>query len=111
MVRWKHFLAAGVIGLALCGGCAKTFTRQQYETIYKGQPAWAVEKKLGRPHGRTDGQWTYVHRHPYYKAVIEFRDGHVSRKVWHDWEQPATAPARRDAPATKKADIEKKRSR
>ena len=41
MARWKHFLATAVIGLGLCGGCAKTFTRQQYETIYKGQPAWA----------------------------------------------------------------------
>jgi hypothetical protein len=77
------FLAAGVL-LGMCAGCQEQFTRQRYETIYVGQPAFEVEKTLGTPDARFSDTWTYLHSDPFYKAIIEFEDSRVTNKAWYD---------------------------
>ena len=81
-------LVACAVAAFCCTGCAKKFTRQRYETIYTGQSAFDVEKTLGDPadgggHKFSD-TWTYINHRPFYKAVIEFKSGRVSKKVWYD---------------------------
>ena len=85
----KLTVLAVVYGLALlavgCGG--PKFSRVNYETIYLGQPAGAVEDKLGEPTRREEGTWIYVNDEPWYRAVIEFDDGRVADKHWW-WTRP-----------------------
>ncbi len=75
-------LAAMVVATMLCAGCQKTLTRQKYDTLYIGQPDYAVRRMLGEPQLRTDGTWTYVHNDPYYRAVIDFQDNRIASKKW-----------------------------
>jgi len=75
-------LAAAVLAGAL-GGCQSQFTRQNYETIYLGAPASAVQDKLGRPTRFSGETWVYEHEMPYYRAEIDFREGNVVEKRWY----------------------------
>lgn len=77
-------LLVGVFA-AGCGGAE--FTRVNYETIYLGQPAGAVEDKLGEPTRREEQTWIYVNDDPWYRAAIEFDDGRVTDKQWW-WTRP-----------------------
>lgn len=71
-------LAAGLAG---CGG--DKFTPTRYQTIYVGQDQYDVRSKLGRADVRSEDEWVYEHRDPYYKAIIHFRDGFVAAKEWY----------------------------
>jgi hypothetical protein len=72
----------------IAGGCGgQKFTRVNYETIYLGQPADAVEEKLGEPTERSRARWLYVNDQPWYQAVIEFDNGKVIDKRWW-WTRP-----------------------
>ena len=72
-----------VVVAMLCVGCgSKTLTRQKYDTLYIGQPDYAVQRMLGEPQSRNDGMWTYVHNKPYYRAMIDFQDNRVVSKKW-----------------------------
>jgi len=66
--------------LAGCGG--RKFTPQRYDTVYIGQPAWAVERALGAADERSPERWIYLHSKPYYRATITFQNGQVSEKHW-----------------------------
>jgi hypothetical protein len=68
--------------LATCPGCQQKFTRQRYETIYTSMPDWQVRNVLGEPTERSDGEWTYVNKTPYYRAQIRFEKGQVAGKSW-----------------------------
>ena len=80
--KWASVLAVVVVAAALCVGCQKTFTRQKYDTLYVGQPDYAVRRMLWEPQFRSDGTWTYVHSNPYYRAVIDFQDNPITSKKW-----------------------------
>ena len=81
----KHRLAVILIlsVLAVGLGGSHKFTRQRYETVYVGQPAWDVRRALGRPSSQDANAWVYVHSSaPYYQAVIHFRNDKVASKEW-----------------------------
>jgi len=88
----KRALPAVMVVVAgmVCGGCQERFTRQMFDTIYIGQPDYAVRRTLGEPESRSDGTWTYVHRRPYYRAVIDFKNNRVISKKW-SYDRPARA--------------------
>ena len=75
-------LAAVVVATMLCVGCRGILTRQEYDTLYIGQPDYAVRRMLGEPQLRRNGTWTYVHNDPYYRAVIDFQDNRIASKKW-----------------------------
>jgi len=81
-MRCLRLLAVGLLlgGLAGCGGTK--FTPQRYDTVYIGQPAWAVERALGKPQEKTPGRWVYLHAKPYYRADILFENVRVVDKRW-----------------------------
>lgn len=79
--RWATCLAVLALAATLAG-CSK-FSRERYETIYLGQPADSVRRKLGRPDEQDPGRWFYEHaRAPYHAAEITFVNGQVSGKRW-----------------------------
>ena len=78
----RVLLASSLLAAFLAAGCGAEFTRQNFETVYVGMPARAVERKLGPPQERTAARWVYTHRGPYYRAEIVFRDGRVAETVW-----------------------------
>ena len=85
MNRTVVVMLAAAVGLAIfCGGCAKQFTRERYDTIYVGQPQFEVEATLGKPAARFSDTWSYINERPFYKAIIQFKDGKVSDKSWAD---------------------------
>ena len=71
----------------LLPGCARKFTRANYDSIYVGQEQWEVAETLGDPksQGRFAREWHYVKdssKH-YYKAIIAFdEDRRVASKRW-----------------------------
>jgi hypothetical protein len=77
-------LLAAVLLAGFCTGCQKTFTRPRYDTIHVGMSEVDVERTLGAPNVRFSDGWRYVHDEPYYKAVIQFREGRVTDKSWYD---------------------------
>ena len=81
-------LAAALLAGSFAAGCAPKFSRQKFETIYVGMPAYAVEQKLGEPQESTPALWVYTGR-PYYRAEIIFRDGRVVETRW-SYERPET---------------------
>jgi hypothetical protein len=85
-------LSAALLATIFCGGCNEQFTKQRYETIYIGQSQMEVEKILGNPEARFSDSWTYLHEEPFYKAVIQFRDGRVSDKAWYDEKEMGVHP-------------------
>jgi hypothetical protein len=73
-------------------GCAPArFTRPNYETVYIGQPAYAVADTLGRPHEERGNTWIYRHETPFYMARITFRNNRVIDKKWY-YERPISRP-------------------
>lgn len=85
-------LALLTVVLPACTG-GERFTRERYETVYRGQPAEAVEQALGEPTVRYPDRWQYIHTAPYYRAVIRFEDGKVVDKEWSYARQEAAEPA------------------
>ena len=90
--------AAGLAVLLLAGagaapGChGRRFTRENYETLYVGQPAWAIERKLGEPDRRGEGVWYYEREKPYYqRAEVHFDNGKATRFEW-SYDRPEEAP-------------------
>jgi hypothetical protein len=84
LLLWA-LIAAGAL---LAGGCAKeSFTRVRYETVYLGQVAEEVEATLGPPDRIEDNRWMYIHREPFYQAIIAFDEGRVVSKQWN-WDRP-----------------------
>jgi hypothetical protein len=87
--RFVVILIVSVLAVGL-GGCSK-FTRQRYETVYVGQPAWDVRRALGRPSSQDANAWVYVHPPaPYYRTVIRFHDGKVASKEW-SYDKPSSS--------------------
>ena len=91
MSRWIArfhlvLLSVGVLAMLLCAGCnAPEFNRQNYETVYAGQPAQEVQRKLGQPERAAPDHWDYVNRRPtHYEARIWLRDGLVVKKEWFE---------------------------
>jgi hypothetical protein len=76
-------IAAGLL-TALPIGCGPKFTRVDYETVFVGQQQWEVQQALGTPHASIGNTWIYENDMPFYKAVIWFEDGRVTRKAWSD---------------------------
>jgi len=76
-------LVAAMLLAGLCCGCNK-FTRARYDTIYVGEPAFEVEKTLGRPDAAFSDSWSYINEKPFYKAIIQFKDARVTKKSWYD---------------------------
>lgn len=59
------------------------FDRQRYETLYYGQPYYAVEDTMGKPTEIDERQWIYIHESPYYRAVITYdAEGKLANKEW-----------------------------
>ncbi|OQB81352.1 MAG: hypothetical protein BWX88_04289 [Planctomycetes bacterium ADurb.Bin126] len=84
MTRTTTLVLVAALALGLfCAGCTK-FTRERYETIYVGQPQFEVEATLGEPYARFSDTWTYINEKPFYKAIIQFKEGRVSDKAWAD---------------------------
>ncbi len=77
------FLVVVVVFAGACAGCNK-FTRTRYETIHTGMRADEVRAILGKPKVEFSDSWSYVHDEPYYKAVLQFKDGRVAKKAWYD---------------------------
>ncbi|HUT58925.1 MAG TPA: hypothetical protein VNA25_13845 [Phycisphaerae bacterium] len=74
-------LAAAVCVGLLCAGCGGHFSRENFDTIYEGQPAAAVQKVLGKPAQKQADEWIYIRRRPhYYEAHIWFSDARVVKK-------------------------------
>ncbi len=75
-------------------GCRQqgTFDRVHFETLYYGQPDYAVEETLGPPTRREPARWIYISPRPYYWAEILFEAGRVSEKTWL-WQRPAEGSA------------------
>jgi len=97
LCRQAAALACGVaLALALLAGCDRArrgpgyFTRQNFETVYPGQPDWAVEEKLGHPQERHADHWVYVNERPYYRAVVRFAGGKVTETQW-SYDRPGEA--------------------
>lgn len=66
-----------------CLGCRDEFTRERYETLYEGQPAWDVAETLGEPTRRENGKWVYLRTEsPICSAWIFFEDGRLVDKRW-----------------------------
>jgi len=84
-------LAAAVLVMGVCTGCNK-FTPVRYKTIYAGQPQWEVEKTLGKPYAKFSDSWTYINDEPRYRAIIQFKDGRVTKKAWYDSETMGDHP-------------------
>ncbi len=83
----KNFVITlvGVIAISsVLAGCQQKFTRQNYDTIYIGQPAQQVEMTLGKPDVKFDSQWNYINEEPFYKAIIKIENGKVADKSWAD---------------------------
>lgn len=85
---------AAALTATLLTGCGRwKFTRQNYSTIYEGQPADAVRRKLGPPQTEEGDIWTYIRETPdYYSARIRFQDGLVVDKSWSDRRQEPVEP-------------------
>ena len=84
-----------ILLVGVAAGCESTnkFTRQRYETIYTGQESYEVEATLGEPHHKFSNSWTYIHRRPFYKAVIGFNEDRVvTSKAWYDSEEMGDHP-------------------
>ncbi|MFP4052779.1 MAG: hypothetical protein ACLFV7_02835 [Phycisphaerae bacterium] len=84
LLLWTVLLGA----MLLAGGCAREpFTRVNYETVYLGQVADEVEATLGAPDRVEGSRWVYIHRQPFYQAIIAFDEGRVVSKQW-SWDRP-----------------------
>ncbi len=80
-------LAAALV--ATLGGCGGPgLSREEFDAVYVGQPAWEVQKMLGDPTLREGNRWVYVRDEPYARAEIAFAQGNVSEK---EWIEPAQA--------------------
>ena len=91
--RTACVLCAAAVVAGLSGGCRKLFIRENFETVYEGQPADAVARTLGKPDLKAADVWIYVNERPdYYRAEIHFRDGLVTKKKWSDTREPAERP-------------------
>ena len=77
-------LAAIALNAAACTmSLFRKFDRQRYETLYHGQPYYAVEDTLGKPTEIDERQWIYTHESPFYRAVITYdADGKLVNKEW-----------------------------
>jgi len=94
MRRIIAMLTAAALLAGISAGCgSKGFTRVNYDTLYVGQPADAVEDMLGEPDTREADTWTYVQQTPYCKAVIRFKDGRLADKQWHHQRDGASGAA------------------
>ena len=69
-------------GFAIGGCTGPKFTRQQYDTLYIGQPPGAVYASLGEPQEMRGDVWVYVNDRPFYRAVIVFEDDQLAKKSW-----------------------------
>jgi len=89
-MRKRMILTLGVLGGALLfAGCSEKFTRDRYETLYVGQSAGEIEMALGEETDKvgifkTTDTVTYIHRDPFYKAIILIRSGKIAEKSWYD---------------------------
>ncbi|MBS3735302.1 MAG: hypothetical protein KGY99_10335 [Phycisphaerae bacterium] len=80
------------VACVVCGCDGPTLTRETFETLYVGQPADAVRRKLGEPTRRAEGVWVYVSEEPYYRrAEIHFDNGRVRKLEW-SYDRPETPP-------------------
>ena len=90
-------LLSTVALMLVCAGCEKPFNRPNYDTVYMGEPASAVQETLGEPTVKYNNEWNYVNTSPFYKATIYYRDGKVVKKLWFDEKEmpgfPASGPA------------------
>jgi hypothetical protein len=82
--RSLFVLLTAALLAGLCTGCQEKFTRPRYDTIYVGMSEVDVERTLGAPAVKFSDSWSYRHDEPYYKAVIQFREGRVTDKSWYD---------------------------
>jgi hypothetical protein len=107
----KHGLTVILIAslAAVClGGCysKKSCTRDRYETLYVGQPAWDAQRAVGKPTSTSsDGQtWVYVHdAAPYSRAAIHFRDGKVASKEWSYSRTSTSQAVKKKQPTSRRA--------
>lgn len=77
-----------VLATVLSGCPGPDLTRERFETLYIGQPASSVERKLGEPTRRGVGVWVYVSEDPYYRrAEVYFDNGRVRELKW-SYERP-----------------------
>ena len=83
-----------LVSAALFAAGCTSFTRTSYETLYEGQPADAVRRRLGAPDEVRGDTWRYVHaRPPYYAADLRFENGRLAEKTWYV-EPPAETPGK-----------------
>ncbi|MCE5276619.1 MAG: hypothetical protein ABFD92_03935 [Planctomycetaceae bacterium] len=90
-----------MVTMALLGGCTNTpqFSRQRYDTLYTGMPAYEVRGILGKPKIEGPDAWEYEHFKPYYKAIIHFHNGAVARREWMNDPPQAKLPPSAPQPA------------
>lgn len=92
MRRQMLMLAVIVVGAMALGGCER-FTRANFDMVQPGQAQWEVQKLIGDTPYKFSNTWSYIHREPFYKAVIEFdADGKVASKSWYDATEMGTHP-------------------
>ncbi len=89
-------LLLGVLPILAAGCMQDRLTRPNFETLYRGMPDYAVERKLGRPTERSESRWVYVGRMPYRRAEITFERDARGRWVVNDmtwrYDRPGEAP-------------------
>lgn len=88
MTRPLGLAISAAVLLALCAGCERKFTRQNFDMIHVGvDERFDVEKIIGKPtstFGDSD-QWYYEDEDEHYSALIHFAEtGKVSGKQWMD---------------------------
>ena len=97
MSRYTTFVLLAAVALAMvCTGCEQKFTRPRYDTIITGMTEFEVEHVLGEPEVKFSDSWSYIHEEPFYKAIIQFREGRVSNKAWYDENEMGTHPDLQD---------------
>ena len=83
MSRARILMVAVLLSGFAIGGCTgQKFTRQQYDTLYVGQPPGGVYESLGEPQERRGDVWMYVNDRPFYRAAIVFEDDRLAKKFW-----------------------------
>ncbi len=85
LVKWTAGLTLAVGMFVVLAGCDK-LTRNHYEMIQQNVSSMDdVERTIGKPDYRLDGQWHYDRVDRHLNVVVDFSEqGVVVRKQWID---------------------------
>lgn len=85
MLRTRLAVLAVTAAAALLVGCEQKFTRERFNMIEpQVDEKYDVEKILGEPEFKVDGEWYYENQDEHYAARIFFEGETVRAKEWMD---------------------------